>query len=102
MGQGAQPCSGCLLAAACKHKMMALCSDSCSFKCPNISQNSMCLLLGGLGSKMDVGVSRFKLQWPVGFQIRFLDFSIKVGGSNLSKYKIKLLAERSMCKHRKM
>lgn len=48
--------------------MMALCSNLYSFKCPNISKNRKHLLLGALGStKMDVGASRLKLQWPVGF-----------------------------------
>lgn len=58
--------------------MMALCSNLYSFKCPNTSKNRKHLLLGTLGStKMDVGASRLKLQWPVGFKITFLNFSAK-------------------------
>lgn len=65
-GQRDQPCFGCLLAASCKCKVMTLCSSS-SFKCPNFFKDRRCLHLGALGSKMDVGVSRVKLWWPVGF-----------------------------------
>lgn len=49
-------------------KMMALCSNLYSFKCLNVSKNRKHLLLGVLRpTKRDVGASRLKLQWPVGF-----------------------------------
>ena len=44
-----------------------LCALILPLKCPKVSENRRCLLLGALGSKMDIGAARVKLRWSVRF-----------------------------------
>lgn len=93
-------CFSYLLVAMHKHKIIALCSNSCCFNCPNACESRRYLLPAALGSKMDVGAYRVKVRWSVGLKTIFLDFNTKVGGLNLTRDE--LLTVRAMYKHRKM